>query len=200
MLKIISSNKKRLTKCALSLNFFLTRTNPTYDGASMTNMSTNGAVRQQSYLAWQHINSRLYTLLNPWNDVLWQTFLPRQWLSESPYINVHRMKRACVYKEVIPGQYFSIFFSNFVSFQLKHISASPLIYWCIFMTTTNNQENSVRAILENIVLPNHRFAVWFSSDRLENCILVKYNAICDQNVFWYVLWMVLSTCSSSSSS
>ena len=41
------------------------------------------------------------------------------------------------------------------------------------MTTTNNQENSVRATLENIVLPNHRFSVSFSSDRLENGILVK---------------------------
>ena len=41
------------------------------------------------------------------------------------------------------------------------------------MTTTTNQENSVTATLENIVLPNYPFAVWFSSDCLENCIIVK---------------------------
>ena len=70
------------------------------------------------------------------------------------------ISEACVFLQGSqPDQYFSIFLSIFVSFQLKHISASPLIYWCIFMTTTNNQEISVRATLENIVLPNHRFAV-----------------------------------------
>ena len=31
----------------------------------------------------------------------------------------------------------------------------------------------VHSILENIVLPNYRFAVRFSSNRLENCSLVK---------------------------
>ena len=91
-------------------------------------------------------------------------------------------------------------FANCLSFQLKNISVSPLIYWSIFVTTTNNQENSVRATLENIVLPNHRFGVWFSSDHHENGISVKNMAIYNQNMVWYVVWMVISTCSLSRSS
>ena len=66
---------------------------------------------------------------------------------------------ACIFLQGSHTRSVFLDFSLDFCFQIKHISASPLIYWCIFMTTTNNQENSVRITLENIVLPNYRFAV-----------------------------------------
>ena len=101
------------------------------------------------------------------------------------------ISEACVF---LQGSHIrSVFLDVFLEFFefSEYISESAEIL--IFFLWLHNQENSVRATLENIVLPNHRFAVWFSFDRHENCILVKNIAIYDQNMFWYVLWMVIST-------
>ena len=36
-----------------------------------------------------------------------------------------------------------------------HVSVTSLIYWCIFLTTVNNQEKSVSVMVGNNVPPNH---------------------------------------------
>ena len=120
-----------------------------------------------------------------------------------PWITIYQrtldivISEACIF---LQGSHIrSVFFDVFL--ELCEFSVEEYISESsIFVTTTKNHENSVRATLENIVLPNHRFGVWFSSDGHENCISVKNIAICNQNMFWYALWMVISTCSSSSSS
>ena len=36
-----------------------------------------------------------------------------------------------------------------------HVSVTSLIYWCIFLTTVNNQEKSVSVMVGKNVQPNH---------------------------------------------
>ena len=36
-----------------------------------------------------------------------------------------------------------------------HVSVTSLIYWCIFLTTVNNQEKSVIVMVGKNVPPNH---------------------------------------------
>ena len=36
-----------------------------------------------------------------------------------------------------------------------NVSVTSLIYWCIFLTTVNNQEKSSSVMVDKNVLPNH---------------------------------------------